>query len=69
MRVELSMPGYVILQDNFHDYNVWITAHGILMIFLMLMPTLTGGMGNILAPIQLAALDGFSKIELAPAWP
>ena len=63
MRVELSMPGYVILQDNFHDYNVWITAHGILMIFLMLMPTLTGGMGQILAPIQPAAPHMFFQIK------
>ena len=51
------MPGYVILNDNFHDYNVWITYHGILMIFFMVMPILIGGIGNIIVPIQLGAPD------------
>ena len=37
MRWELGMPGYVLVIDNFHDYNVWITYHGILMIFFMVM--------------------------------
>ena len=57
MRTELSMQGYVIVQDNLHDYNVWITAHGILMVFFMVMPILIGGMGNIIVPVQLAAPD------------
>ena len=38
MRAELSIPGYVLVKENLHDYNVWITAHGILMIFFMVMP-------------------------------
>ena len=25
MRIELGIPGYVLLENNFHDYNVWIT--------------------------------------------
>ena len=33
MRIELGIPGYVLLENNFHDYNVWITAHGVIMIF------------------------------------
>ena len=57
MRWELGMPGYVLLNDNFHDYNVWITYHGILMIFFMVMPLMIGGIGNIIVPIQLAAPD------------
>ena len=57
MRTELSIPGYVIVQENLHDYNVWITAHGILMVFFMVMPILIGGMGNIIVPVQLAAPD------------
>ena len=57
MRFELGMPGYVIVSDNFHDYNVWITYHGILMIFFMVMPLMIGGIGNIIVVIQLAAPD------------
>ena len=56
-RFELGMPGYVLINDNFHEYNVWITLHGILMIFFMVMPIMIGGMGNILVPIQVAAAD------------
>ena len=57
MRWELGMPGYVLVIDNFHDYNVWITYHGILMIFFMVMPLMIGGIGNLIVPIQLAAPD------------
>jgi cytochrome c oxidase subunit 1 len=57
MRAELSIPGYVIVKDNLHDYNVWITAHGITMIFFMTMPILIGGMGNIIVPIHVGAPD------------
>ena len=57
MRLELGMPGYVLLTDNFHAYNVWITYHGILMIFFMVMPLMIGGIGNIIVPIQLGAPD------------
>ena len=38
MRIELGMPGYVLLEKNLHDYNVWITAHGVIMIFFMVLP-------------------------------
>ena len=38
MRIELGIPGYVLLEKNFHDYNVWITAHGVIMIFFMVIP-------------------------------
>ena len=57
MRAELSIPGYVLVQDNLHDYNVWITAHGILMIFFMVMPLMIGGLGNIIVPIQIGSPD------------
>ena len=57
MRAELSIPGYVIVKDNLHDYNVWITAHGITMIFFMTMPILIGGFGNMIVPIHLGAPD------------
>ena len=32
------------LENNFHDYNVWITAHGVIMIFFMVMPIMIGAL-------------------------
>ena len=69
MRWELGMPGYVLVIDNFHDYNVWITYHGILMIFFMVMPLMIGGIGNMIVPIQLAAPDMvFPRLNNVSFW-
>ena len=57
MRIELGIPGYVLLENNFHDYNVWITAHGVIMIFFMVMPIMIGALGNMIVPIQLGSPD------------
>ena len=57
MRIELGIPGYVLLEKNFHDYNVWITAHGVIMIFFMVMPIMIGALGNMIVPIQLGSPD------------
>ena len=57
IRMELGIPGYLLLQKKFHIYNVWITAHGILMIFFMLMPIMVGGIGNSVLPVHLASPD------------
>ena len=37
--------------NNFHDYNVWITAHGVIMIFFMVMPIMIGALGNMIVPL------------------
>ena len=57
MRIELALPGYVLSEFTLHSVNVLFTAHGILMIFFFIMPILIGGLGNIIVPIQLAAID------------
>lgn len=48
IRMELSNPGPGILQGNGQLYNVLITAHGLLMLFFVVMPALMGGFGEII---------------------
>ena len=43
MRTELSAPGDGILNGDYQMYNVLKTAHGLIMIFFMIMPAMIGG--------------------------
>src|SRR5438094_5610257 len=42
IRAELQVPGLQIVSDP-HVYNVAVTAHGLIMIFFVLMPAMIGG--------------------------
>jgi heme/copper-type cytochrome/quinol oxidase subunit 1 len=52
MRIELFSSGSrIISPENLNFYNIFITLHGLIMIFFLVMPVLFGGYGNFLIPI------------------
>jgi heme/copper-type cytochrome/quinol oxidase subunit 1 len=57
IRVELAYPGAVIFNNNSEKYLTFISLHGIVMIFFMLMPLIFGAFGNFLLPTQLGVRD------------
>merc|ERR1712188_135536 len=51
-RIELFSSGSrIISPENLNFYNIFITLHGLIMIFFLVMPVLFGGYGNFLIPI------------------
>jgi cytochrome c oxidase subunit 1 len=67
MRLELIAPGPTIVGPN--TYNAFFTLHGVIMIFLFIIPGIPATMGNFFLPLQIGAEDvAFPRLNLASWW-
>lgn len=63
MKLEMLSPGSTIMQPQ--TYNSLFTLHGVIMIFLFIIPGVPAVFGNFIMPIQIGAKDvQFPKLNL-----
>ncbi|MGE4544558.1 MAG: cytochrome c oxidase subunit I [Pedobacter sp.] len=67
IRLELLAPGRTIIGPE--TYNALFTLHGVVMIFLFIIPGIPAAFGNIMLPLQIGARDvAFPRLNLFSWW-
>ena len=65
----MAYPGVGILSGDSLQYLSIVTAHGVIMVFFMIIPLLFGAFGNFLLPSQLGVHDvAFPRLNSAAFW-
>ena len=69
IRLEFAYPGVGVFAGDSIQYLSLASAHGVIMVFFMIMPLLFGAFANFLLPTQLGVHDvAFPRLNSAAFW-